>query len=250
MYYQINAIMEKKKYEEKPSVVVVDKVVDQIYTTVNFGIREVEGGYEAFSTTIVGEKTAEDVISWLDVCGMIRELNPSELAEILNALECEDEKGLMDKFAGMQQSEYAKEVEEKVRDLYMVSGIRNEINSFALTAKEALAVKSFYPEWVTGIEVKKGECYRSENLLWKCLKDHTTQESWKPSVGTASLWKVVEPEHEGTESDPVPYNPPMELFKDKFYTQNGVKYKCTRDSGQPLTHDLSALVGLYVEPVK
>ena len=31
MYYQINAIMEKKKYEEKPSVVVVDKVVDQIY---------------------------------------------------------------------------------------------------------------------------------------------------------------------------------------------------------------------------
>ena len=44
MYYQINAIMEKKKYEEKPSVVVVDKVVDQIYTTVNFGIREVEGG--------------------------------------------------------------------------------------------------------------------------------------------------------------------------------------------------------------
>ena len=45
MFYQIVSIMERKKYEEKPSVVVIDKVVDQIYTTVNFGIREVEGGY-------------------------------------------------------------------------------------------------------------------------------------------------------------------------------------------------------------
>ena len=29
----------------------------------------------------------------------------------------------------------------------------------------------------------------------------------------------------------------------------GVLYKCTRDSGQALTHDLAALVGLYVEVV-
>lgn len=45
------------------------------------------------------------------------------------------------------------------------------------------------------------------------------------------------------------YIPPMEIFKDKYYIQNGVIYKCTRDSGQPLVHDLSALVGLYVETV-
>ena len=32
-------------------------------------------------------------------------------------------------------------------------------------------------------------------------------------------------------------------------SQKGVKYKCTRDSGIPLSHDLSALVGLYVEVV-
>lgn len=43
--------------------------------------------------------------------------------------------------------------------------------------------------------------------------------------------------------------PPMEIFAGKYYTQNGVKYKCTRDSGIPLSHDLSALVGLYVEIV-
>lgn len=31
--------------------------------------------------------------------------------------------------------------------------------------------------------------------------------------------------------------------------KDGIKYKCTRNSEQPLTHDLSALVGLYVEKV-
>lgn len=30
---------------------------------------------------------------------------------------------------------------------------------------------------------------------------------------------------------------------------DGIKYKCTRNSEQPLTHDLSALVGLYVETI-
>ena len=42
----------------------------------------------------------------------------------------------------------------------------------------------------------------------------------------------------------------MELFAGKYYSQNGVVYKCTRNSGQPVYHELSALVGLYVEIAK
>lgn len=83
----------------------------------------------------------------------------------------------------------------------------------------------------------------------ECIKEHTTQDNWKPSMATASLWKVVDEEHAGTIDDPIVYIPPMEIFKDKYYIQNGVKYKCTRNSEQPLTHDLSALVELYVEKV-
>lgn len=75
------------------------------------------------------------------------------------------------------------------------------------------------------------------------------EQYWKPSMATASLWKVVDEEHEGTIDDPIIYIPPMEIFKDKYYIQNGIKYKCTRNSEQPLTHDLSALVGLYVETI-
>lgn len=124
-----------------------------------------------------------------------------------------------------------------------------EINTYDLTPGEALQVKDHYPEWITGIMVKVGERYLSDNVLWECIKEHTTQDNWKPSMATASLWKVVDEEHEGTIDDPIIYIPPMEIFKDKYYIQNGIKYKCTRNSGQPLTHDLSALVGLYVEKV-
>lgn len=124
-----------------------------------------------------------------------------------------------------------------------------EINTYDLSPSEALQVKDRYPEWETGINVKTGERYRVEDVLWECIKEHTTQENWKPSMATASLWKVVDEEHKGTIEDPIIYIPPMEIFKDKYYIQNGIKYKCTRNSEQPLTHDLSALVGLYVEKV-
>ena len=124
-----------------------------------------------------------------------------------------------------------------------------EINTYDLSPSEALQVKDRYSEWETGINVKTGERYRVEDVLWECVKDHLTQDNWKPSMATASLWKTVDEEHKGTIDDPIVYIPPMEIFKDKYYIQNGIKYKCTRNSEQPLTHDLSALVGLYVEKV-
>ena len=115
----------------------------------------------------------------------------------------------------------------------------DEINTYNLTPSEALKVKERYPKWVIGIEVKQGERYQCDEILWECVKEHKTQENWK----------VVVEDHEGTEDDPIPYTPPMELFNGKFYTQDGVKYKCTRDSGTPLSHDLKDLVGTYVETV-
>ena len=124
-----------------------------------------------------------------------------------------------------------------------------EINTYDLSTSEALQAKDRYPEWEVGIDVVKGHKYQYGEDLWEVLQGHKTQENWKPSLETASLWKRVDEEHAGTKDDPIPYAPPMEIFKDKYYIQNGIKYKCTRNSEQPLTHDLSALVGLYVEKV-
>lgn len=127
--------------------------------------------------------------------------------------------------------------------------VAKNINTYELTPAEALQVKDRYPEWIAGITVKVGERYLSDDILWECIQGHTTQENWRPGTSTASLWKVVDEEHAGTIDDPIPYVTPMELFEGKYYRQDGVTYKCTRDSGIPLVQDLSALVGLYVELV-
>lgn len=127
--------------------------------------------------------------------------------------------------------------------------VAKNINTYELTPSEALQVKDRYPEWIAGITVKVGERYLSDDILWECIQGHTTQENWRPGTSTASLWKVVDEEHAGTIDDPIPYVTPMELFNGKYYRQDGVTYKCTRDSGIPLVQDLSALVGLYVELV-
>lgn len=129
----------------------------------------------------------------------------------------------------------------------MVKEANEKINTYGLTASEALRVKNQHPIWKVGIDVVKGHRYQYGGDLWEVLQGHKTQENWKPSSETASLWKRVDEEHAGTKDDPIPYAPPMEIFKDKYYTQSKVLYKCIRDSGQPLSHNLSDLVGNYVE---
>ena len=45
----------------------------------------------------------------------------------------------------------------------------------------------------------------------------------------------------------IPYTPPMEIYSEKYYKQDGQLYKCTRDSEQALTHNLAELILLWVE---
>lgn len=94
-----------------------------------------------------------------------------------------------------------------------------------------------------------GKIVSCDNKLWRVRQEHTAQADWMPSLDSASIWEVIEVEHEGTESDPIPYAVPMEIFAGKYYTEADQLYLCTRDSGTALSHPLSALVGLYVEQV-
>lgn len=135
--------------------------------------------------------------------------------------------------------------ETPVYSLYDLT--ESTINKTGLSDKDALKFKKFYPEWKVNIDVVKKEHYQYGDDLWEVLQDHKTQEDWKPSLETASLWKRVDESHSGTEDDPIPYAPPMELFEGKYYLQDEVIYKCTRSSGIPLSHNLVDLVGLYVE---
>ena len=61
-------------------------------------------------------------------------------------------------------------------------------------------------------------------------------------------WTAID-EGLGDKYDPIPYSGNMELGAGKYYTQDGVLYKCTTGTGQPVYHALAELVGIYVEVV-
>ncbi len=126
------------------------------------------------------------------------------------------------------------------------------INTLQLDNKDALSVIDLHPSWESFIGMPlnagfrvlyDGRLYRVRQTIPEVLSDQA------PSIDTAALYEEICEEHTGTADDPIPYNNNMELFNGKYYIQKDVRYLCTRDSGQPLYNDLSALVGLYVEVV-
>lgn len=117
----------------------------------------------------------------------------------------------------------------------------------SLPANDALAVVSLHPKWAPGVAYDAGIRLHHGGKLYEVVAAHTSQENWIPGVGTESLYKQVNETHAGTKDDPIPYEGNMALENGKYYTQNGVTYLCTRDTGNPVYNALSELVGLYVE---
>lgn len=122
-------------------------------------------------------------------------------------------------------------------------------DSVALTAVE------LFPYWKVLAEkaekVSKGFRFQHEGKLYRTEQpEYIFVEYYVPgTVGTESLFSLVDVAHEGTMEDPIPYEKNMEIFEGLYYTQYDVLYRCIRSSGQPLYHDLSLLVGNYVEVV-
>ena len=104
-----------------------------------------------------------------------------------------------------------------------------------------------YDPWTTDKAYKVGDRVESDGKLWKCRQAHTSQENWKPSIDTASLWEVINVENAGTLDDPIPYDQTMTVYNGKYYLEEGIIYKCIRDSGQPLYATCASLVGNYFE---
>ena len=126
------------------------------------------------------------------------------------------------------------------------------INTFELSDEEALKRKRLYPEWAsfigkplnTGFKVQYGD-----NLYKVRQPIAVVLDNQAPSQLTAALYEEINETASGTIDDPIPYNGNMELFEGLYYSQNGVTYKCIRSTGQAVYHDLSALVGIYVEMI-
>ena len=118
---------------------------------------------------------------------------------------------------------------------------------------EAVTYKKLVEHWKTDTKYEVGNRVAvvedGKIIIYKCKSEHTSQENWKPSINTASLWIRIDEIHQGTLDDPIPYSGNMVLEKDKYYVQDDIVYKCTRDSINPLYNNLKDLINLYVEKV-
>lgn len=115
---------------------------------------------------------------------------------------------------------------------------------------DALDAQELYPYWEADTAYKVDDRLRYEDKLFKVLQAHTSQAHYPPSIDTASLYaEVARPGEGDTPSNPIAYNGNMELFEGKYYAQDGVVYRCTRNTGVPVYAALKDLVNLYVEVV-
>jgi hypothetical protein len=117
--------------------------------------------------------------------------------------------------------------------------------------EEALDYMTIVYDWehYLGQVVPVGKIVVYRDKLWRVRQEHTVMWHYPPSLETSSLYEIIEKEHSGELDDPIPYNPPMEIFNGKYYTEDNIKYLCIRNSETALSHNLSSLVGLYVKTV-
>lgn len=169
-----------------------------------------------------------DIFNYKVVDGELVELTPEEKEEFYHTQEAEK---------SMQETSLQAMMTASARTSFLVE----------LPDEKAVMIPLCYDAWTTDKAYKVGDRVECDGKLWKCRQEHTSQENWKPSIETASLWEVIDVEHAGTLEDPIPYDQTMTVYNGKYYLEAGITYKCVRDSGQPLYATCASLVGNYFE---
>jgi hypothetical protein len=161
-----------------------------------------------------------------------------------------------EEIAAMQEGSAITAAEERHRPLSEAEVnsmlIRQQVNALEVDDDTALRMKSFYPTFdeIIGQTVKQGFKFTHGEKLYKTLQAQLTIAAhYPPGIGTESLYAEICETHDGSKYDPIPYSGNMALENGKYYTQDGVTYRCIRDTGNPVYHALADLVGLYVEVV-
>ena len=130
----------------------------------------------------------------------------------------------------------------KLRDLMHKAAV-------SLPDEDALDGVELFAAWQSGVVYKKDERFRYGGKLYKVLQDHTSQADWLPDSIPSFYAEVEKPGQGDTPDNPIPYTGNMELFEGKYYSEDGITYRCTRSTGIPVYNRLADLVGIYVEVV-
>ena len=167
------------------------------------------------------------------VNGVVRELTAEEISE------------MQDAYARAEAAEKKRPLTEAEVSRMIIS---QQINALDVDDATAYRMREFYPEWKSGMTLTVGYKLQYGGKLYRVIQAHTSQDDWTPDA-VASLFERIDETHDGSKYDPIPYEGNMALENGKYYVQDGVTYLCNRDTGNPVYHALTDLVGLYVEKV-
>lgn len=187
------------------------------------------------------KKVVETLVNEINQCSTIEEIN-----ELNFKLELPEEVHTTQVELGRLASNRQKNSKENQAILFA----KMTINATPLTDNQAISVKNLHPEWkeFIGKSLSTGFRVLHEDALYKVRQDiSVVLENQPPSIDTAALYEEINETHDGTKTDPIPYNNNMTLELGKYYIQDDIIYMCTRDTGQAVYQNLSDLVGIYVQ---
>lgn len=153
----------------------------------------------------------------------------------------------------MYKTETLPEVQAEVQQAAVLVA---QIQAQSLTDDQAITVKAIYPAYDSnGVLYPVDYKVLQNDVLYKCLQEHTSQPDWAPGVAP-SLWAAVASgEQAGTLEDPIPVpdtvtTAGMEYEKGKYYSEAGTVYLMDRqgmEAGEKVTlyFPPSALIGQY-----
>lgn len=145
--------------------------------------------------------------------------------------------------------------QEEIEKRYVAQILADCINSVELSDNISLALKRFYPAWQELIDTqftaeKEGYKFTYGDELYKTVKaSQQFLPNWIPGQGTESIFERIDEIHLGTKEDPIPYKVNMTVYADKYYTEDGILYRCIRNSDNPLQNKAYELVGQYFEVI-
>ena len=156
---------------------------------------------------------------------------------------------------------------------------------FVIVDKTHAGTKEDPVPWNANMECEEGKYYSEDGVIYLCVRasgialqckivdvlgnyfqlaegevevPKEEPQPEEPEVEVPEVEEPVEPQEpeeeekeeptvaeEGTLELPIPYEIGMVVYNGKYYKQNDVVYLCTRDSGNALHHDISALIGTY-----
>lgn len=241
-------------YDIKSQVVDVEQTQETRWTYIQAHLRGVPSYAVCVRGVIRQFVTAEDELS------LINKYNAYQMGVINDSSICTEYQeyvGLVSSIKSNVKKDFDIQEADTKYDLLptqadIVNLLKILVSTTTLTDTQALSCKSLYPTWESciGKSLTTNDKVTYKGTLYKVIQTvNPVLEHQTPDLVPAN-YNVINEENKGTEDDPIPYVKPMVVYEGKYYTYEGVKYKCTRDSGNALQYTPDQLIGNYFERVE